>query len=234
MPADGNLDARAMHIPKPSTPWPLDTLAPPCAMPFSLKNRPIWEPPQHVPATRVAIEKNRVCHLMSPSTCSLAATHSEPRPSGRGHLSNAITQAQPQMPRTLRAAAFAFTLDALAPRRLGPVRTSSFRSQSPSPVHFDVSTFRFFNFSTTCPNTCPTQDLPASARTNCHRMSPSVLLRRRYPFSPAASINDARASEPYNRERVRHPQGVALQYFAMATPQKLVLAALGPKVARVR
>jgi len=47
--------------------------------PVFTKNRPNHEPPQHMPATRVAIEKNRLCHLMSPSIRSLAAPDQNPR-----------------------------------------------------------------------------------------------------------------------------------------------------------
>ncbi len=59
----------------------------------SAKNHPKPEPPQHMPATRVANEKNRVCHYMSPSIL---------------HDLRAI-------------GALVFTLDALAPRSLGPI-----------------------------------------------------------------------------------------------------------------
>ncbi len=64
------------------------------------KNHPKPEPPQHMPATRVASEKNRVCHYLSPSIL---------------HDLRAI-------------GSLVFTLDALAPRSLGPF----FRLLSPS------------------------------------------------------------------------------------------------------
>ncbi len=102
------------------------------------------EPPQPMPATRVASEKNRVCHYMSPSILQL-----------------------------LRAInVFVFTLDTLAPRSLGPFFRLLSPSISSPPVasgapagritpeyarmpprdptaqYFDVSTFRFFDVST--------------------------------------------------------------------------------------
>jgi len=111
---------------------------------FPPKNHPKAEPPQPMPATRVASEKNRVCHYMSPSILQL-----------------------------LRAInVFVFTLDTLAPRSLGPFFRLLSPSISSPPVasgapagritpeyarmpprdptaqYFDVSTFRFFDVST--------------------------------------------------------------------------------------
>ena len=58
---------RAMSTPKPSTPSSLEPLASPCVRPFSLKNHLKGEARQHMSATRFAIKKSRLCHLMSPS-----------------------------------------------------------------------------------------------------------------------------------------------------------------------
>ena len=52
--------------------------------PMSPKNRRICDLPQHMPATRLATEKNRLTHLMSPSILLARRPRSEPRASASG------------------------------------------------------------------------------------------------------------------------------------------------------
>ncbi len=121
---------------------------------FPPKNHPKREPPQHTPATRLASEKNRVCHYMSPSDLHDLRASRAPiraaRVSKRYQKSRIPDRTQRQPPTPTVSSPLHFPGPSQMPPRPRPAQTLP---------HFDDPTFRFFDFSRPCPNTCPPQEL---------------------------------------------------------------------------
>ncbi len=126
----------------------------------STKNHPNREPPQPTPATTLANAPKNFFLLLSP------CNSSSPRPDP----SRARQQAVPENPDPNRIQRQPSTqsvpppLHSPGPSRMPPRNAAAAH-------HFDVSTFRRFDFSTVSPNTCPPQDLQSKkigCVTICH------------------------------------------------------------------